>query len=341
MRLRFTAGIVLALGVASALAQNKAPTAAERRDAQTLANGFYNKAEACYQRHELPCALEELRKALTTDRQLLAAHVLLSKVLVEGGNAAAAEGAVDRALSLGIDRSVLAPTLARALLLQGQPERLFADTRLPLAGLDDRAAYELRLLRAQAHRDLGEARAALNELAEARKLDAGRAEPWLVEVEIQLQLNQATLAAAAVEQAQRLAPGSPGALFARAQLLQARGDAGTRAAFERVLAADPDHLEARLGRAALLLQERRSADFDADLKLLQNKHGTDPRVAFLQAQRAEQLGDAAALQQALRRVADLIGAQPTAQLRYRPSLLLMAGLAHKGLGDKDRAREYL
>ncbi|HLO95076.1 MAG TPA: hypothetical protein VK195_12240, partial [Burkholderiaceae bacterium] len=126
--------LVLALGAHLGWSVPSAALAEPAREARAVANGFYDSAEACYRRHELPCALEALRKALATDKRLLVAHVLLAKVLLEGGNPDAAEAAVDRALALSIDRSVLAPTLARALLLRGQPERLFDDARLGMAG---------------------------------------------------------------------------------------------------------------------------------------------------------------------------------------------------------------
>lgn len=325
-------------GVAAATAP--AVDAANKKD---LAYRFFDAAERCYARHDLACALEQVRKALITDRDLLLAEVLLGKVLLEGGNAAGAEAAVLRALDHGVAIGDLADTLARAQLLLGKHIQLLADARLDPARLQGRVRREVLLVRAQALAELGRPGEALAELDRLRADDPDGLAAALAELPIRLRLGQPREAEAAVARALRLAPDDAEARLAQAQLLQAQGaPAEARlAALARVLAVDARHLEARLMRAQVWLQQERWADLRAELTPLASDHGRDPRVAYLQALEAGQRGDRAAMVAALRRVTAQIDPQPQAQLGFKPQMLLLGGLAHFALGEGDIARSYL
>lgn len=318
MRALLTALVLAGAAAAVAAAPPEAPN---KRD---LAYRFFDTAEQCFGKRDLACALEQVRKALITDPDLRLAQVLLGKVLLEGGNAAGAEAAAERALAQGVPLEDLAETLVRARLLLGKHSELLADARLAPARLQGGARRQLLLARAQAQFELG------------------RTEAALAELEAHGQLGQRREAAAAVERALRLAPAAADARLAQAQLLQAQGApvAEQLASLEQVLAADAKHLEARLMRAQLWLQQERWDELRADLRLLGTDHGLDPRVAYLQALEAGQRGDRAAMTAALRRVTAQIDPQPEAQLRFRPRMLLLGGLAHFALGEADLAKRY-
>lgn len=331
------------LALALALCSGLLGAAPEKPASSELAYAFLSKAEQCFGKRDLACALENVRKALITDKGLLLAELLLGKVLLEGGNAAGAQAAAERALAHGVPLEDLADTLARAALLQGQHQQLLADTRLAPARLHGSARRAVLLARAQAQFELGQTRAALTELDLLRADDPDHLAAALAELPMRLQLGQLREAAAAVERAERLAPASADVHLARAQLLQAQGAAAPAqlAALAQALELDPRHLEARLMRAQLLLQGNRWDELRAELKPLADGHGADPRVAYLQALEAAQRGDRAAMTAALRRVTAQIDPQPQALLRFRPRLELLAGLAHVALGEADQAKPYL
>jgi len=332
-------GLLLALLAAGALAAPPGEAPAKRE----LAYRFFDTAEKCFDKRDLACALEQVRKALITEPDMLLAEVLLGKVLLEGGNAAGAEAAAERAVTRGVAVADLAGTLSRAQLLLGKHSQLLADARLAPARLQGLARRQVLLARAQAQFELGRADAALAELAQLRAEDPDNLAAVLAELPVRLKLGQRREAAAAVERALRLAPESADVRLAQAQLLQAEGAAvdAQLAALERVLAVDAKHLEARLMRAQLLLQQERWDDLRAELRLLGADHGQDPRVAYLQALDAGQRGDRAAMTAALRRVTAQIDPQPDGQLRFRPRMLLLAGLAHFALGETDQAKSFL
>lgn len=333
-------GLLLALLAGAAGA---APAPSEPPNKKDLAYRFFEAAERCYAKRDLACALEQTRKALITDRDMLLAEVLLGKVLLEGGNAAGAEAAVERALSHGVAVEDLADTLCRAQLLLGKHSQLLADARLNPARLRGKVRTQVLLARAQAQAELGQPQAALVELTQLRADEPDHVAALLAEAPLRLKLGQPREAEAAVARALRLAPDDAEARLAQAQLLQAQGaPAPARlAALQAVLAVDPKHLEARLLQAQLWLQQDAWGELRAALPKLAADHGNDPRVAYLQALEAGQRGDRNAMVAALRRVTAQIDPQPDAQLRLKPSMLLLAGMAHFALGESEPARSYL
>lgn len=341
--MRRLTGPLLAFSSILATGALAAPPASDASNKQELAYRFFDTAEKCFNRRDLACALEQVRKALITDPDALLAQVLLGKVLLEGGNAAGAEAAVERALAHGVPIEDLADTLSRAQLLLGKTNQLLSDTRLAPSKLHGAARRQVLLVRAQAQFELGQTTAALAELALLRAEDPDNLEAALAEPLMRLKLGQQREAAAAVQRALQLAPDSAEARLLRARLLQAQGaTADTQlGALEQVLAVDAGNLEARLMRAQLLLQLGRWDDLRAMLLRLSNEHAQDPRVAYLQALDANQRGDQAALVAALRRMTAQIDPQPDAQLRLRPRMLLLGGLAHFALGETDQAKSYL
>ena len=79
----------------------------------------------------------------------------------------------------------------------------------------------------------------------------------------------------------------------------------------------------------------------ADLKELQARFASNPRVAYLRAQLADREGDRAAAQAALREVTALIDPIPIDVIRFRPQLLMLAGLAHHALNEQEKAKPFL
>lgn len=304
---------------------------------------FFDEAQRCYERRDLGCSLQQLNKALTTDRAHLPSHWLLGRVLLEGGNAEAAEAALDRALHAGVGRAEVAVPLAQAMLLQGKHEAMLRDPRCAPAGLaTSRERGALLLVRARASLELGDAPAALAAVGEAQGLAGEGIEPWLAEVPVRLKLGQPAQALAAADKALARAPDSAEALYRRATVLHAeRKLPAALADYGRAVAADADHREARIARATLLLDLGQVPEAEAELAELMRRQARDPRVSYLRASLAQRRGDTKELAAALRAITVEIDPQPARQIRFRPQLLLINGLAHYGLGEADKARTYL
>lgn len=107
--------LLSAAALAAALAA--APLVAAR--AQSPAQ-LYENALARFEKNDVAGAVIQLKNALQQDPRLLAAHVLLGRALLAEGDAVGAEGALSRAVGLGVNRSEVALPFAQALFAQGK-----------------------------------------------------------------------------------------------------------------------------------------------------------------------------------------------------------------------------
>lgn len=302
---------------------------------------YYEDALSRYDRRDVAGAILQLKNALQIDRNLLQVHLLLGQALLAQGDAAAAEVSFTEALRLGVDRAEVVVPLAQALMAQGRQAELLNQPRLALAGLRPQVQAALLLQRAAAASDLGDGAQALRAVEQSRAL-VPSADAWVAEVAIRLRARQLTEAAAAADQALALAPASAAAHYQKGAVLHLQGDlAGALAAYDRALQAEPTHIEARVARIGIRLDQQRDADARTDVAELQRLSPREPRGAYLRALLAERTGDLPAAHAALRQVTDLIDPVPLDYIRHRPQVLMLNGLAHFGLGEREKAKPYL
>ncbi|NCT85213.1 MAG: PEP-CTERM system TPR-repeat protein PrsT [Comamonadaceae bacterium] len=325
-------------GLLAALLAAGAPAATDAAKAAR----FYEDALQRYEKQDIPGAIIQLKNALQADKSQLPVHVLLGKALLANSQPAAAEFELGEAIRLGVNRAEVAVALAMALHAQGKQGQLLEDPRLQPAGLPAGIQQQLLLERALAQSDMGDTKAALVSVAQARALNASDANGWLAEVPLRVRNRQFTEAHAAADQALKLAPDNAEALYQKASIHHANGQiAQALAGYERAIRAQPQHAESHLARAGLLVDLNRDADALAEVNQLQAIKPNDPRGAYLRAVLAERAGDKAGSRTALKRVTDLLDPVPIEYIRYRTQLLMLNGLAHYGLGELEKAKPFL
>jgi cellulose synthase operon protein C len=303
---------------------------------------YYEDALKRYESQDVKGAIVQLKNALQHDKSMLPVHVLLGKALLANGDAIGAEVAFTEALRLGVNRAEVVVPLARAVAAQGKPQQLLEQARFATTGLPTSVQSQVLLLRASAAADLGDTRAAMRFIEDARVTDPGNADSWLVEASVRIRDRQLAEAQAASERALALTPSSAQALYVRGTVAHARGDAAAALAFYgKALREDPAHTEALVSRAGLLLDQGRRSDAAADVAALMRSSPGDPRGHYMKALLAEADGDTAATKAALNRVTALLDSVPLEQLRYRPQALMLGGLAHYGLNEHEKAMPYL
>jgi len=303
---------------------------------------YYEDALSRYEKRDYAGAVVQLKNALKLDKTQLPVHVLLGKALLASGDAIGAQVAFEEALRLGVNRAEVVLPLATALVDQGKPGTVLEDARFSPAGLPTELRAAMTVARANAAADTGDARAALQMLDEARALAPRDAAPWLAEVSIRLRMAQPAEAQAAADKALALAPSSAQAHYLRGTVAHARGQGQAALdAYRRALAIEPNHVESLVSRAGLLLDLKRDAEAQRDVAQLRQVAPLDPRGAYLQALLAEKAGRSAEVRAALRDVTGLLDPVPMEYLRYRPQLLMLGGLAHYGLNEREKALPYL
>lgn len=310
--------------------------------ADPKASRLYEDALQRFEKKDTAGAIVQLKNALQIEKDLLPVHVLMGRVLLADGQAAAAEAALEEALRLGVNRTEVALPLARAAVARGKPERLFDDPKFAENGLAPDERYQLLLVKAAASADLNESSRALKLIEQARSSDPSRADSWIAEVPIRLRARQVREATAAADKALSLAPGLAAALYMRGSIAHLQADTKTTLSYyDRAIKAEPTYTEALVGRAGLLLDLRRAADAARDIAELRKSSPIDPRGAYLEALLAEREGKTDLARNALTDVVALLDKAPLEFYKYRQQLLMLGGLANYGLGQREKARPYL
>lgn len=304
------------------------------------ASGYYEDALKRYEKNEMSAAVIQLKNALQQDSKMLAAHLLLGKALLRSGDLKGAEAALEEALKQGVNRGEVAFPLGRIYLALGRPEMVIE--RISAAGLPSALQAEVLTMRGNAYIESGKNALAVESFEHARAVDPKSASPLVAEVPMLLSAGRLEQAKEKANKAVELAPNDASAWNVKASVLHASFDAaGALAAYGTALTVAPNHVDARVARAALLIDLKREAEASSDLDYLKTNAADEPRAAYLRAVMAGQRGDAKATSEALMEVVRTIDTLPPAWLARREQLLMAAALAHYGLGNPEKSREYL
>ena len=168
------------------------------------AAAFYEEALKLYEKKELTGAALQLKNAIQEDNKMLAAHLLLGRVLLGQGELKGSEAALETALSQGVSKVEVVPLLAQVYLQLAEPAKV-----LDLVKLNDlpREMHpEVLTLRGSALGMTGNLSAASAAFAEARKLDPTSASPLIAEVGTVLRAGDTERARGMAQKATELAP---------------------------------------------------------------------------------------------------------------------------------------
>jgi cellulose synthase operon protein C len=304
------------------------------------AAGFFEDALKRYEKADTAGAIIQLKNALQQDSRMLAAHLLLGKALLKNGDLKGAEAAFEEALKLGVNRGEVALPLGQIYLALGRPE--FVIERIPPTNLSPALTIDVLTLRGTAYAELGKGELARKSFEDARAIDPKSAVPLIAEVPVLLSSGQVEKARATAGKAVELAPDSAYAWNMKASVAHATLDvAGALAGYDKALELEPRHVDARVARAALLIDLNRDDATAADVVYLKTAAPGEPRAAYLRALLASRRGDAKEVNDSLTEVIKLIDALPPAWLASREQLLMVGAMSHHGLGNWEKAREYL
>ncbi|MBL8385936.1 MAG: PEP-CTERM system TPR-repeat protein PrsT [Burkholderiales bacterium] len=304
------------------------------------ASAFYEDALKRFERDDFPGAIVQLKNAIQQDQRMLAAHLLLGKALLRTGDLMAAEAALEEALKQGINRGEVALPLAQIYLALGSPMQVIE--KIQASGLQPSQRVEVLSVRGTAYAELGNFRMAAQSFDEARAADPRSPLPYYSEVPSLLAQGDLTRARAAAARAVELGPTEAGAWNAQASVLHLGLDmAGALKAYGRAIELQPRFGEALIARAAVLVDLRRDAEAEADLKVLRAAGIKDARASYLSALLAARRNDQPAVTAALGEVTRVIDGLPPAWLAGREQLLMVGALAHHASRNLEKAKEYL
>lgn len=274
-------------------------------------------------------AIIQLKNAVQQRPEDVKVRVQLANVYNASGDAVSAEKEIRKAISLGMDKNLALPVLGKALLAQGEWQKL-----LDAGQQGGAASAEVLSLRGAAYLGLGkpdEARAAF-EQALALKPD---------HVEALTGMARQALAGNDVDSAKRYAdqavdknPSSVEAWLFKGELERALGQADAAlAAYGKVLALNPDNVQAHMQKAYLLIGQRQ---FDAARGEIATARKLAPGNLLLSYTAALLEFSEGKNKEALESLQSVLRAAP----EHMPSVLL-AGAVQLALGSLPQAEQHL
>jgi len=310
--------------------------------ADPKASQYYEDALQRFEKKDYAGSIIQLKNSLKIDNRQLAVQVLLGKALLANSEVLAAEVAFNEALRLGVNRAEVVVPLSKAVLAQGKRQPLLDDPRFAPAGLPPATRLQVLIQVAAAQADLGKPKEALKAIDEARAIDAASPDTWLAEVPIRIRARQFAEAVAAADKALALSPGSADAIYLRGSVSHTQGNLPQAVAtYTKALEMNPAHLESLLARAGIALDQNRNADAKRDLAEARRLQPKEPRAIYMGAVLADREGDQRASKAALAELTNLIDPVPIEFMRYQQQVLILGGLAHHGLGQREKAKPYL
>ncbi len=301
---------------------------------------YYEDALGRFDAGDYGGAIIQLKNALQKNPDDLAARLLIGRAYLEIGAGAAAEKEIRRARAGGAaDQLVLLP-LAKAYLLQGKYRRFLDEIRT----IGNNAELEAKLMemRGQAYLELRELDEAERAFAEAADLKPGSIPAKLGQARVLLGRGAFDEAEAIARETLKSHPGETDAWYLlgeAARLTRRFGDAVEE--FDHVIDARPDHLAARIGRAAALIELGRLDDALADVQAVRRVIPRDPRAAFLNALILMRQNDVKGANEVLREAALALGdSEPGFIMNHAPSLLIF-GVINFAQRRFDDAEIYL
>jgi putative PEP-CTERM system TPR-repeat lipoprotein len=277
-------------------------------------------------------AMIQLKNALDQDEANAEARYELGKLYLDQLDLASAEKEFRHAREAGYASSAVNPLIARALLGQGEFQRLLDE--LPAPSENSPNTTTLQALRATAELGLGHKEEARKALQRALQDAPDNAEVHLALAQLALADGDTAKALSDLEQALKLDPKHRDSLLLKGDLLRATGKPAEAAAvYHQVLQIAPHHTNARLALAGLAVAGNKLADarkeVDAALKIAPNN---------LKARYLEALIDFR--EGKTERARDHLAAVLKAAPGFVPALLL-GGSIEYALGNLQTAETYL
>lgn len=329
--IRLGGSVLAAAAVGSAMAQ---------ADPRISADQYFDDARTLYERSDFAGAIVQAKNALQKDRRLLAAQLLLGKSLLATGQYRSAQATLEEALAMGVSKAELAPYLGQIYLLLGEPAKLL-DTFV-VAGVPDALQAGLQTMRGSAYAMTGNPSAAQAAFAEARRLDPKSADPLVAEVPVLLRMGEIEKARALARRAAELAPGNAAAWQQLGTVQQAAGELQPAlASFDKAVALNPRLVDALIGRAAVLMGLHRNDEAAKLLAEMAAAKVIEPRASFMRATLAAAAGDEKTAKAEYAEAANRVDALPPGLRTASDAVLLTGALAHRALGNGERAREYV
>jgi len=291
---------------------------------------YFQDAQSALRTGDNNAAIIQLKNAVKSDLNNVAARYQLALLYLETGEGPSAEKELKAARQRGLAPEQVILPLAQAYLIQNKSKALLEEPIPQTVSEETRA--NLLILRAQAqimNKDLGKAEQEINaSLAITKTLP----DAYLVLSTIQERRGDMAGAEKNADRALQLKPDAPSTLYRAAELKRIQGDAqAALKLYSKVIEINPMHQRARLGRALVSIGLGDDEQADEDIEAI---FEVDPDNFMAKYVRALLLTRQKKPQQAL----ELLRSARDVEL-YPPALYLFGSL-YLATGKIETARDY-
>lgn len=295
------------------------------------AQALVSEARQFQQKGDYKAAVIQLKNALQKDPNDIEARYLLGSIYNETGDPQSAEKEIRKALSLGMDPVQASSGLGKALLLQGQFQKVLDETKQASEAKNDAG---MSVLRGNAYLALGKSEEAKASFEQALGIKADFPDALIGLARHALTKNDIESATHFSEQAVSKNPANTDAWFFKGDLLRFQGKLEPAlSAYDQVLKLDAGNSAAHITKANLEIGMKKfdaaKQDIDAARKLAPNGLIVFYTQALLDFNQGNHAAALESLQQVLR-----------AAPEHMPSLLL-AGSVQLVLGSAVQAERHL
>jgi putative PEP-CTERM system TPR-repeat lipoprotein len=332
--LRPSALLLLALTLVGTAPLALAATTTEK------AAGYYEDAQVRFQAADYTAAVIQLKNALKEEAAHLPSRLLLGRTYLRLGQPGAAEETLRYALDRGADPRLVELPLLTAMVEQ----RKYAEVveRGKRGARPPEVEAEVQVLVGKAQMGLGKLDEAQQAFFAAETLAPYEAGPAVGRAQLLLARGDTRTAANLVERALRLAPDSPEAWFVRAEIRRLSADLpGAVDDYGKAIELDPRHLQARIHRAATLIDLRRDEEAAADLDFVRADAPNQPQAAYLKALVLARANDVEGARAVMQEASAMVSALDPEVLKSHPPSLLLAGVISFNQGNYEETRTYL
>lgn len=292
------------------------------------ADSLVSEARQYQEKGDSKAAIIQLKNALQKKSDNAEARYLLGSIYLQTDDAVSAEKELRKALEAGMPRDKVAPSLARALLMQGKFQKLLDETK------DVHADVVLQSLQGNAYLALGKNAEARQSFENVLKISPDLPEALIGLAKYHLGGGDMENAARLSEQAVAKNPKDMESWRFRGDMLRAQGKIEQAlAAYDEGLKIKPDDANLHVVKAHTQIGRGKFAEAKAELDAARKSSPGNLGTAYMQALLDfSQRNNAAALEslQQVLRVAP----------EHLPSLLL-AGAVHYALGSNEQAEQSL
>src|SRR3569623_2078599 len=278
-------------------------------------------------------AVIQLKNALQQDADNRDARLLLAQSYIKLGDGAAAEKELKRVAELGASQNQVMPLLGQAYLLQRKFRPALDELKLDKTAPPQTQAALLGI-QGTAQLALGEYAAAQEKFNAALKLDPNTEEALLGRARAALLQQHIDEAQREVDDLAKKLPRVAAAWLLKGEYHRARGEPERAIeAYQQAITLEPENINGHLGRAMMLIAERKYAEADKSIDAVLQRVPKHPLALYLKGLAAFQQNQMAAAKDALQQV---VAVAPN----YMPTYLLLGAIQY-GEGEYESAAESL